>query len=207
MDLIPLPPLRRNPPPRAGFTLIEMLVVISIIAILMGLAFPAFHGVQNSAKKTQAKNDLVQIVTAVNAFYTEYGRYPTNAPDDASASYGGLNGANNGAIIGELRGTSIALNTRQIAFLSVPDAKDQSKPRSGVKTANSEFFDPWGTAYAIRIDADYDGQLDNPYSADTGAGAAKIREGVIGYSLGKDKDGGSGSKDTNPAKDDVISWQ
>ena len=59
-----------------GFTLIELLVVITVIAILMALLFPAFKGVQDQAKRTQAKNDLTQIVTAVNAFYTEYGKYP-----------------------------------------------------------------------------------------------------------------------------------
>ena len=52
-----------------AFTLIELLVVITIIVILMGLLFPAFRGVQDQAKRTQAKNDLTQIVTAVNAFY------------------------------------------------------------------------------------------------------------------------------------------
>src|SRR5437879_9358394 len=63
-----------------GFTLIELLIVIAIIAILIGLLFPAFKGVQDQAKRTQAKNDLTQIVTAVNAFYTEYGRYPVTVP-------------------------------------------------------------------------------------------------------------------------------
>src|SRR6266498_957618 len=59
-----------------AFTLIELLVVIAIIAILIGLLFPAFRAVQDQAKRTQAKNDLTQIVTAVNAYYTDYGRYP-----------------------------------------------------------------------------------------------------------------------------------
>src|SRR3954465_3132550 len=68
-----------------AFTLIELLVVIVIIAVLAGLAFPVFQSIQNSAKKTQAKNDLTQIVTAVNAFYTEYGKYPI-ATDDTSIS-------------------------------------------------------------------------------------------------------------------------
>jgi prepilin-type N-terminal cleavage/methylation domain-containing protein len=61
---------------RAAFTLIELLVVIAIIAALLGLAFPVFQGVLDRAKKVQAKNDVTQIVTAVNAFYTEYGKYP-----------------------------------------------------------------------------------------------------------------------------------
>ena len=68
--------MEMNRPRAAAFTLIELLVVIVIIAVLMGLAFPVFSSIQNQAKKTQAKNDLTQIVTAVNAFYTEYGKYP-----------------------------------------------------------------------------------------------------------------------------------
>ena len=63
-----------------AFTLIELLVVIAIIAILVGLFFPAFSAVQNQARKAQAKNDLTQIVNAVNAFYTEYGKYPLRSP-------------------------------------------------------------------------------------------------------------------------------
>ena len=75
-------------PPNKGFTLIELLVVITIIVILMGLLFPAFRGVQDQAKKTQAKNDLTQIVTAVNAYYTEYGKYPVATTDTPTFEYG-----------------------------------------------------------------------------------------------------------------------
>ncbi len=63
-----------------AFTLVELLVVITIIIIPMGLLFPAFKGVQDQARRVQAKNDLTQIVTAVNAFYTEYGKYPVTSP-------------------------------------------------------------------------------------------------------------------------------
>ena len=65
-----------------AFTLIELLVVIAIIAILIGLLFPAFRAVQDQAKRTQAKNDLTQIVNAVNAYYTDYGKYPLVTDDD-----------------------------------------------------------------------------------------------------------------------------
>ena len=95
-----------------GFTLIELLIVISIIVILMGLLFPAFKGVQDQAKRTQAKNDLTQIVTAVNAFYTEYGKYPTAATTDATATYGpGGSTTENSGLFTELRATTSALNT------------------------------------------------------------------------------------------------
>src|SRR6266487_1220592 len=72
--------MQHGPTRRNAFTLIELLVVISIIAILIGLLFPALRGVQEQARRTQAKNDLAQIVTAINAYYTEYGKYPVDLP-------------------------------------------------------------------------------------------------------------------------------
>jgi type II secretory pathway pseudopilin PulG len=197
----------------AAFTLIELLVVISIIIILMGLLFPAFRGVQDQAKRTQAKNDLTQIVTAVNAFYSEYGRYPTNAVADASAKFGPGGAANNG-LFDELRGASVTpLNTRQIVFINPPDAKDQTNPRGGIRNSDNQWFDPWGTPYAIALDADYDNAVaPNPYGGSGGAGANPIRQGVIAWSLGKDtRLGNNGDNIFKTAagvqSDDVISWQ
>ena len=46
---------------RGGFTLIEMLVVITIIAILVALLFPAYQGVFRSAYETQCQNRLNQL--------------------------------------------------------------------------------------------------------------------------------------------------
>jgi prepilin-type N-terminal cleavage/methylation domain-containing protein len=194
----------------AAFTLIELLVVITIIAVLMGLAFPVFQSIQNQAKKTQAKNDLTQIVTAVNAFYTEYGKYPTNAANDSDATFGPSGGKTNDLLFNELRGVTAAFNTRQIVFLSPPDAKDPTDPRAGIagtgSTKAGQYFDPWGTAYVVRIDWDYDNQVPNPYSANAGA-TPNLRNGVIAWSLGKNKLGGTADKNSVDSNDDVISWQ
>src|SRR5437016_11245744 len=84
---------------RKAFTLVELLVVIAIIAVLLGLAFPVFQGVLDRAKKVQAKNDVTQIVTAVNAFYTEYGRYPTLLTPDTTATYGPAGGNTNDLLV------------------------------------------------------------------------------------------------------------
>jgi prepilin-type N-terminal cleavage/methylation domain-containing protein len=195
----------------AAFTLIELFVVMAVVGILLGLAFPAFTSVQNSARKTQAKNDLVQIVTAVNAFYTEYGKYPITGTTDTTFGPGGTPPTNQ-TLINPLRGLDTNLNPRQIVFLSPPEVKDSSNPRGGVVTKTSaltlgQFFDPWGTNYVTRIDGDYDNQLPNPYNADTGGGSASIRRGVIAWSLGNNKTGGNGPKSSTAATDDVISWQ
>ncbi len=197
--------ITNRPPSTAdGFTLIELMVVIAIIAVLIGLSVPVYQSVQTSAKKTQAKNDLVQIVTAVNAFYTEYGRYPTSAANDAGAKVSA--GTDNSPVCNELRGQNGTLNTRQIVFISPPAAKDPLNPRAGVEASTGKFFDPFGKTYGVAMDADYDNKIANPYTADTGAGGTDINQGAIAWSLGKDGQGGQGSKASGPGKDDIISW-
>ncbi len=192
-------------PYHRAFTLIELLVVIAIIAILIGLLFPAFSAVQNQAKRTQAKNDLTQIVNAVNAYYTEYGKYPLVTAD---TTYGPGGASTNDVLFNELRATAAATqNPRQIVFINPPYVKDPANPRSGIGTPTGtgpgQFFDPWGTAYDVRIDGNYDNQITNPYTADTGAGPGTLNIGVITWSLGKDVTQGTNFN----SSDDVISWQ
>src|SRR6266478_3763460 len=130
-----------------AFTLIELLVVIAIIAILIGLLFPAFRAVQNQAKQTQAKNDLTQVVNAVNAFYTDYGRYPVVTADTI---YGPA--ANpNFTLFNVLRAQDATNNPRQIVFISPPYVKNDTAGarRSGVSPTTAQYYDPWGQPYNV----------------------------------------------------------
>src|SRR5947209_14700395 len=74
--------MNSHPQPRrtlAAFTLIELLTVITIIAILMGLLFPAINIAKDQANKARARADVTGIAAAVKAYYTEYGKYPVGA--------------------------------------------------------------------------------------------------------------------------------
>jgi prepilin-type N-terminal cleavage/methylation domain-containing protein len=208
-----------RPPARysRAFTLIELLVVIAIIAILVGLLFPAFKAVQNQARSTQAKNDLTQIVNAVNAFYTDYGKYPIVTADTIITSSSTPTQAD---IMCTLRAvtcglnTANAINTRQIAFINPPYVKNDTvgSRRSGVSPTDNQYYDPWGTPYLMEINGSYDNSLANPYGNNQGAGPDPLAIGVISWSLGADgclgtkqADGSCNGIFTN--SDDVISWQ
>jgi prepilin-type N-terminal cleavage/methylation domain-containing protein len=187
-----------------AFTLVELLVVIVIIVILMGLLFPAFRGAQTQARKTQAKNDVAQIVTAVTAFYTEYGTYPSTFSPEMT--FDAKNGSDNDKLFNELRGNSSAkLNLKNISFITLPAVKDDKNPRGGFDSSG-KLYDPWGNQYIVRLDTDYDNKVTNPYSQN--AGPNPIDLGVLAWSMGSDGQTQSGAdKKSGPNDDDVISWQ
>lgn len=62
-----------------GFTIVELLIVIVIIAILAAITIVAYNGIQNRANDTAIRSDLSAMAKQVSLFNAEYGIYPTSA--------------------------------------------------------------------------------------------------------------------------------
>ena len=74
-----MPNKTQHPIGQAGFTLVEMLVVIAIIGILAGLVFVNLGGKAGEARIAATSFQIKQIETALKIYRTEQGRYPTQA--------------------------------------------------------------------------------------------------------------------------------
>jgi len=62
----------------AGFTLVEILVVITILGILAALVVPRLVGRTDEARAVAAKQDITAIMQALKLYRLDNGRYPTN---------------------------------------------------------------------------------------------------------------------------------
>lgn len=167
------------------------------VFFVVGLLFPRFGCGPEDAKTAHAKNDTIQLVNSIRAYHTDYGYLPTESNEAIRSDR---------QLLSVPTGKETTRNPRKIVFLEVPPAKKKSgKWVGGIHPETGNWVDPYGNPYWLKIDADYDGIIYNPYAS--GAGYKKLREKVIVWSSGAD---GIFSNPKEPGEfrgsKDIVSW-
>ncbi len=150
-------------PARQGFTLLELLVVISIIGILAAVLLGSFQQARNAAWKQKARDSARQIATAWNTYCIDSHGFPAATAFTLDTT--GVADANS---------ITFATSTNNMAVLNRSQTYlEQNKTQriSGMK-------DKWGNYFLVRLDANYDGTISSPLDS------TLIRANVMVWSLG-----------------------
>lgn len=184
--IIPRPSVSRR-----AFSLLELLVVITIIAILATLMFPAAGMIKHKADQAHAKNTALNLKTAITAYQADYRRYPV--AKDASEPKVLLSGHElmDVLLASETASEPEGLNPRGIPFFTDKDAKPMGggKYRRGLRVESDgagELWDPWGNHYHVLLDLDGNGRIATPNW--DGSASPLIYDSVLVWSPGKDPD-------------------
>jgi len=188
---------------RRGFTLVEMLVTLSIIIVLIAASIGSYSGITKAAEKARARDLAQQIAQALSSLYeNENGQWPK-----LLASVG-----ETGDVLNDLRGYCLVSGETQYLSLQASGGKLVGYDRFGV-------LDPWGTAIAKRkgssttladvqdhlyhfaIDADGDGIIKG---VQVGGSTLNIRATAVVWCGGKD--GKIESYRKGLRGDDIYSW-
>jgi len=215
-----------------GFTLIEMLVVIGIIAILAGILLPVIARAKTNAKKTTAKAEMQNLISAISAYEAEYSRPPASpfvegllsapAMSGRDYTYGGFDRSGNQVknrppiqAGPDQRTNDVVMNIIMARDLgSNKDHKRNPRRVSTFKANPSDgtrggldddgvLRDPWGNPYIITIDMNDDNECDD-------AVYGVIRAQTVIWSFGPDERFDDDPKNL-PARganaDNVVSWK
>ncbi len=163
---------------RRGFTLLEILAVISILSVLLGIVLGAIHSAQGMGRRAVAHAEVRSVETAFKAYLDHYGEWsllslsPTEGGDAWFCLEGDLASALEGAVADDA--SARAINPDAIQFIEFsrhmrPDRASARRvpvnPWNGRSAAIRADFSggvpEFGDArFFVAIDANYDGVVD-----------------------------------------------
>ena len=171
-----------------GFTLLELLIVMTIIGVLAGLVFAVGPSILRQTRKQSVRGEMQVLNVAISEYYSEYGRYPvaisavdaaieesylennstTKAPGVDVVIGGDEENSNLENMVNVLLAEPVGwneehlMNPKRIAFLTPRSAKaGPTGPRDGLGP-DGKLYDRWGNEFRIFLDTNYDEKLSGP---------------------------------------------
>jgi prepilin-type N-terminal cleavage/methylation domain-containing protein len=134
--------LRRNE--RVGFTLVEMLVVITIIGILMGVLGTSLIQARNHARRTKSETQLREMITAFITYYNAYGAWPA-----------GLGNSSTEVLVTEAMLEPLVTTNNPLGLVLLNKTFTTIEKEKSINLYGGVYYlDPWDQQYRLKTSAD-----------------------------------------------------
>ena len=121
---------------RAGFTLIEMMIVIVVISILIGVLLPQFRGTEDEAAIQRARSELRTVATALESYYIHNSNaYPAALSSLTSATPKIINTVPDDPLRGGTNDYSYYLSSNGTYYVVFSYGIDRAAGITGISTA------------------------------------------------------------------------
>ena len=127
-----------------GFTLIDLMIAIAIVAILTRIALPAYQAYVVRASRQSAQSELVALANAQEKIFLNSNAYTANV----SAAYTGQSGGGLGVTSGKTKDTRYTITAAATATtftLTATPASGTPQAGDGVLTINEQNVRTWGS--------------------------------------------------------------
>ena len=156
---------------KSGFTLVEMLAVLLILALLAAALTAGLSTARNNAWRAKARDTCRQLCTAWNAYLLDCRKFPDKIPNN---------------------GKELTAEYVNIKWLSPEWLSEEEKKRHNGRIyleiseteKNDGLKDHWDQPIYFSLDMDYDGQVDNKYPDAFDPRVEQVKATSISWSLG-----------------------
>jgi prepilin-type N-terminal cleavage/methylation domain-containing protein len=180
---------------RHGFTLVELLVVISIIIVLAAMGFAGISRVIGKQKAVVTQASVSDLFLAIEHYQDSYGRLPSVGSQDDITADGQAGVALLKILLAKEDPGSDMQNPKGIVFLQTKT--NTNKNQGGLIYSDNQIqglYDAWGRPLNVRFDSDLDEEIPDPVKQ----GNIVRQKKVIIWSFGADGKLGD--------NDEVKSW-
>jgi len=185
---------------KKGFTLIEVLVVIAIIATFAGISYSVGRTMFDRSKEKESQLRMQELITAINDFEKDHNSLPYTGSSypNSETQIAGSNLKDLLEVLLDQESATDKQNKKSKKYLSMPTAKSDKNGIIYNTSGDAEnILDGWGEDFHIIIDYDLDSKIEQSFSTDTNTTVNGHR--VIMISGGADRQANG--------KDDVYSWK
>jgi len=116
---------------QSGFTLIEVLIVIVVIAVLAAIVVPRLLGAGRQAKESSLRAHLQELRNAVALFQAQCGTYPGDMQDVAEPTFANITNPSNGV--------TIAQSDWNGPYVTTPDGNLPNNPITGANVEGTDW--------------------------------------------------------------------
>ncbi len=170
--------MKRNPIDSDGraFTLLELLVVMSIIAILATAGLTGYGVTMEAARRAQAHTDCLGLENSFSQYLTLEGPFPGQWDGPQSTR---------GAFLSAIMGEKSERNRSGTPYFQPARVKSNPKAHGYIVTLN-QYNDPWGNPYRVLLDVANEGTVSVPAAYRKRFGHQLRGLSIFVYSAGRD---------------------